>query len=109
MWEGQGNVQFLGVRRTMATKPGALDAFFDEVAEASGDSRLDPYVSRLRSDLAEMPDIEARARNLVERMALALQGSLLLRFGDPAVADAFSSRLDGDRGSAFGTLPSGTD
>jgi putative acyl-CoA dehydrogenase len=43
-------------------------------------------------------------------MALALQASLLLRFGDPAVADAFcSSRLAGDRGSAFGTLPSGTD
>ena len=94
----------------MATKRGALDAFFDEVAEASGDSRLDPYVSRLRSDLAEMTDLEARARSVVERMALALQGSLLLRFGDPAVADAFcSSRLGGDWGSAFGTLQSGTD
>src|SRR5207244_5036818 len=95
--------------RTMATTPGALDAFFAELEEASGDSRLDPYVARLRSDLADMTDIEAQARGLVERMALALQGSLLLRFGDPAVADAFcSSRLGGDRGSAFGTLPSGT-
>ncbi len=51
-----------------------------------------------------------RARRLVERMALALQGSLLVRFGDPAVADAFcASRLDGDWGQAFGTLPPGTD
>ena len=41
-------------------------------------------------------------------MALALQGSLLVRFGDPAVADAFcGSRLDGDWGRAFGTLPAG--
>ena len=110
IWEGSGNVQCLDVLRTMVTRPGALDAFFAEVGEASGDPRLDPYVSRLRSDLVEMTDIEARARDLVERMALALQGSLLLRFGDPGVADAFcSSRLGGDWGRAFGTLPSGTD
>jgi putative acyl-CoA dehydrogenase len=39
-----------------------------------------------------------------------LQGSLLVRFGDEAVADAFcASRLDGDWGRAFGTLPAGTD
>ena len=109
IWEGSGNVQCLDVLRTMATTRSALDAFFAEVGEASGDAAR-PYVSRLRSDLVEMTDIEARARDLVERMALALQGSLLLRFGDPAVADAFcSSRLGGDRGRAFGTLPSGTD
>ena len=110
IWEGSGNVQCLDVLRTMVTRPSALDAFFAEVGEASSDSSLDPYVSRLRSDLVEMTDIEARARDLVERMALALQGSLLLRFGDPVVADAFcSSRLGGDWGRAFGTLPSGTD
>ena len=43
-------------------------------------------------------------------MALALQGSLLVRYGDEAVADAFcASRLSGDWGQAFGTLPAGTD
>ena len=43
-------------------------------------------------------------------MALALQGSLLVRYGDPAVADAFcASRLRGDWGRAFGTLPAGVD
>ena len=42
--------------------------------------------------------------------ALALQGSLLVRHGDPAVADAFcASRLEGDWGRAFGTLPPGVD
>jgi putative acyl-CoA dehydrogenase len=110
IWEGSGNVQCLDVLRTMATTRGAVDAFFAEVEEARGDSRLDPYVARLRSDLRDMEEIEARARGLVERMALALQGSLLLRFGDPAVADAFcSSRLAGEWGHAFGTLPRGTD
>ena len=39
-----------------------------------------------------------------------LQGSLLVRYGDPAVADAFAaSRLGGDWGGAFGTLPAGAD
>jgi putative acyl-CoA dehydrogenase len=110
IWEGSGNVQCLDVLRTLATNRRALDAFFAEVGEAVGDPRLDPYASRLRADLAETADIEARARNLVERMALALQGSLLLRFGDPAVADAFcSSRLGEHWGRAFGTLPRGTD
>ena len=43
-------------------------------------------------------------------MALALQASLLVRYGDEAVADAFcASRLSGDWGQAFGTLPAGTD
>ena len=54
--------------------------------------------------------MELRARRLVERMALALQASLLVRYGDPAVADAFcASRLEGDWGNAFGTLPAGVD
>ena len=57
-----------------------------------------------------MAEIETRARRIVERMALLLQGSLMVRFGDEASADAFcASRLDGDWGRAFGTLPAGTD
>jgi putative acyl-CoA dehydrogenase len=47
---------------------------------------------------------------VVERMALALQASLLVRYGDETVADAFcASRLSGDWGRAFGTLPAGID
>jgi putative acyl-CoA dehydrogenase len=43
-------------------------------------------------------------------MALLLQGSLVLRFAHPAVADAFcASRLARDAGLAFGTLPRGVD
>jgi putative acyl-CoA dehydrogenase len=43
-------------------------------------------------------------------MALALQGSLLVRHAPPAVADAFcASRLAGDGGLSYGTLPPGVD
>ena len=53
-----------------------------------------------------MEGIEARARRIVERMAIVLQGSLMVRYGDEASADAFcASRLAGDWGQAFGTLP----
>ena len=111
IWEGSGNVQCLDVLRAMVRGPEALEAFFGEVGEATGaDARVDAAASSLREELADMTEIESRARRLVERMALVLQGSLLVRFGDPAVADAFcASRLDGDWGRAFGTLPAGTD
>ena len=82
-----------------------------EVGEAAGaEPRLDRAAAALREELADLEAIESRARRVVERMALVLQGSLLVRFGDPAVADAFcASRLGGDWGRAFGTLPGGTD
>lgn len=112
IWEGSGNVQCLDALRAMVKSPASFDAFFDEVAEAAGaDARLDAHVDRLRDSIANSPEtLEVRARRVVEDMALALQGSLLVRHGDPAVADAFcASRLGGDWGEAFGTLPAGLD
>jgi putative acyl-CoA dehydrogenase len=50
------------------------------------------------------------ARRIAERMALALQASLLIRHSIALVADAFcASRLANDSGRAFGTLPKNTD
>jgi putative acyl-CoA dehydrogenase len=111
IWEGSGNVQCLDVLRAMAKSPASVEAFFGEIEEAAGaDPRLDSYVALLRKGLTDLDGIEARARSIVERMALALQASLLVRLGDPASADAFcASRLAGDSGLAFGTLPAGTD
>jgi putative acyl-CoA dehydrogenase len=58
--------------------------------------------------LRQADAIELRARRLVERMAIALQGSILLRHGLPETAEAFAAtRLAGDHGRSFGTLPSG--
>ena len=46
----------------------------------------------------------------MEQAALVLQGSLLVRHAPEPVADAFcATRLGGDGGRAFGTLPPGTD
>jgi putative acyl-CoA dehydrogenase len=112
IWEGSGNVQALDVLRAMARNPEAVEAFADEIGQgAVAEPRLDEFGRRLRDDLASDPEtLETRARRLVERMALALQASLLVRYGDPATADAFcASRLAGDSGRAFGTLPAGTD
>ena len=112
IWEGSGNVQCLDVLRAMIKSPAALEAFFAEVQEgAAAEPRLDAYAKTLREEIpGEVETVEVRARRIVERMALALQASLLVRFGDEAVADAFcASRLDGDWGQAFGTLPPGID
>ncbi|HEX6167173.1 MAG TPA: acyl-CoA dehydrogenase family protein [Acidimicrobiales bacterium] len=111
IWEGSGNVICLDVLRALAREPQALEAFMDEIDAAAGaDGRLDAAVARVRSELGALEGIESRARRVVEAMALAFQGSLLVRHGHPAVADAFlASRLAGDEGLALGTLPPGVD
>jgi putative acyl-CoA dehydrogenase len=107
IWEGSGNVMCLDVLRAMARTPASLDAFLAEVDLAAGaDPHLDAHVRVLRTELADFDAVERRARRLVERMGLALQASLLVRHAPPAVADAFcASRLSGEGGHEYGTLP----
>ena len=109
IWEGSGNVNCLDVLRAMGRSPEAVEAFFTELDEAH-DERVDAHSRKLKAALADGADLEMRARRVVEAMAIGLQASLLLRFGDPAVAEAFAvSRLAGDHGRAYGTLPPGLD
>jgi putative acyl-CoA dehydrogenase len=110
IWEGSGNVMCLDVLRALERTPDAADALRAELMPARGiEPRLDRYLQRLDSVLAARPD-EAQARRLAEMLVLAVQGALVVRFAPPAVADAFcASRLEGERGGAFGTLPSGVD
>jgi putative acyl-CoA dehydrogenase len=111
IWEGSGNVQALDVLRALQREPAALNAFLGEVGRARGaDHRLDGAVKDLLTELGDLEGIEARARRLVERMALVLQGALLVQYAPPEVADAFcASRLGRDQGAAFGTLPATLD
>jgi putative acyl-CoA dehydrogenase len=111
IWEGSGNVMCLDVLRALIRTPATLDVFFAELDQAKGaDKRLDDAVIRLRDQFAHPEDLEVRARRVVERMALCLQGSLLVRAVPAAVADAFcASRLAGDGGLEYGTLPAGAD
>jgi putative acyl-CoA dehydrogenase len=111
IWEGSGNVAALDLLRAMLKEPQTVEAFFAEVEPAAGANRdLDAAVDEVRKSLGDLATIELRARRVAERMALVLQASLLVRHSVPAVADAFcASRLGGDWGQAYGTLPPGLD
>jgi putative acyl-CoA dehydrogenase len=111
VWEGSGNVMCLDVLRALSRSPEILERFFAEVDEARGaDPRLDAFTDSVRAEFSDPEGLERRARRIVERLALALQGSLMVRFGLPAAADAFcAARLAGDAGLAFGTIPASVD
>ena len=100
IWEGSGNVIALDVLRALAREPVAAEAVLAEVdAAAGGDARLDAAAKQLRADLAH-PLPEALGRQVATRLALALQGSLLVRYAPAAVADAFCATRLGPDGPA---------
>ena len=106
IWEGSGNVAALDVLRAMKKEPESVQEFLAAVTGV--DPRIDDALTELGTALSDVD--ESQARRVVERMALILQGALLVKHGHPAVADAFlGSRLGGDWGVAFGTLPKSTD
>src|SRR5260370_36070938 len=103
IWEGSGNVSALDTLRATATRPECVDVLFDELAKTKGqDPRLDAYVDTLKPALEDLGAIQYRARKIAEDISLALQGSLLVRHGHPAVAEAFlATRMGGAWGGAF--------
>ena len=111
IWEGSGNVQCLDMLRAMSRTPGSLEALISEIEEARGQHELlDQHVKQLKQTLGDMSNIEYRARSVVEKMALALQASVLLRGDNDSVADAFCrARFQPDSHQMFGTLPQGID
>jgi putative acyl-CoA dehydrogenase len=111
IWEGSGNVICLDVLRAMTKEPESVEVFLEELALARGeDRRFDELLASIPALWSDPVDLQGQARRLVERMALALQASLLIRHGDPEVASAFvASRLGGVGGLAFGNLPRGCD
>jgi putative acyl-CoA dehydrogenase len=123
IWEGSGNVAALDVLRAIGSERDGLPAFLAECdLAAGGDRRLDAHLGALRERVGSLlsdgsGDVELRlyesqfgARRLVEELAVALQGSLLVRHAPPAVADAFcAARCDGGGGRVYGTLPVGVD
>jgi len=116
LWEGSGNVIALDVLRALAREPESAAAFEEEVSLAAGEHPLlDAHIVATRRLLRETAGADAasaalNARRLVEQLALALQGSLLVRTAPTAVSDAFiASRLGETRGHLYGVLPAGTD
>jgi putative acyl-CoA dehydrogenase len=120
IWEGSGNVICLDVLRALNKDPATVEALFAELqATAGADKRLDGYVAGIQERLTGKAtngslhgygDAEYAARELTEKLALALQASLAVRHSSPAFAEAFiASRLAGQHGQVFGTLPAGID
>ncbi len=107
IWEGSGNVICLDVLRSIARDPQSVGAVLEEIdAAATQDRRLAGCAAGLERELQDPNDLDFRARRLAEKLALALQASLMVKHAPPAVADAFcASRLRGQGGMAFGTLP----
>jgi putative acyl-CoA dehydrogenase len=109
IWEGSGNVIALDVLRAAGRSPDSLQMFIVELEEASGmDDRLDAAIAQTRTVIDRARDLELEARRIVEQLATTWAGTLLARHGDEGVFDAYAAtRLSGDHGSLFGTLPSG--
>ena len=108
-WEGSGNVQCLDVLRALSKEPGVLDALFTELGDGHGDTRLQAHIGQLKHAFADKDDIQYRARQLTEDVAIALQAKLLLEAGNATVSDAFIASRLGQGGRVYGTLPRGID
>lgn len=111
IWEGSGNVQCLDILRALNKQPEVLEAYFAELARAKGaNQQLDHYIKSMQQAFRQTDDLEYRARNLADRMALALQGALLVQYAPDYVADAFcAGRLGEHSGLNYGNLPRGLD
>jgi putative acyl-CoA dehydrogenase len=115
LWEGPGNVTALDVLRAMSLQPRSMEVLLGEVDRARGaDPRLDRAMDEVagflqaasREARRDPAAVEAGARWMVERLAVVLQASLLVRHAPEAVASAFlATRVSGGGGALLGTLP----
>lgn len=107
IWEGSANIICIDVLRTMARDPSATELLIKELDSARGGNRsLDKGINELKDLINDRSREESEARRLVEFMAIILQGALLVKHGPASVSDAFcASRLGGDWGRSYGTLP----
>lgn len=109
IWEGSGNIMALDLLRALR-QTDAVAALEAELAPARGvhpafDRWLGTWSARL-----EAAATESDARRLAQDVALAVQAAWLARCAPAPVAQAFcASRLGGDWGQTFGTLPAGVD
>jgi putative acyl-CoA dehydrogenase len=120
IWEGSGNVICLDVLRALGKEPGTAEALIHELRCALGkDARLDAYLAQTEAELTKNlkhdlnggkgdRESQGQARRLTESLALALQGALMAQHGQADAGEAFiASRLAGNHGQTFGTLPAG--
>jgi putative acyl-CoA dehydrogenase len=106
IWEGSGNVMCLDVLRALTKEPATVEALLADLQSTAGaDKRLDAFAKSIGNRLSAEAGDKYAARHLTEKLALALQASLMVRHSSPAMAEAFiASRMAGQHGNAFGTL-----
>ena len=111
IWEGSGNVIALDMNRAVAKSPESLEAFLSELECSAGSHPpLKTELDLIRQQFTDVTAGEANSRRLIERLAVAWSSALLIAHGNQSVADAYlRSRLGGDHGSQFGTLPTDCD
>jgi putative acyl-CoA dehydrogenase len=104
IWEGSGNVICLDVLRSVEREPDSVEALLAEIGRGGVRSRRG--ATTISQMLENSASAELQARRIVEAIAVALQASLMEQHALPEAADAFcASRLEGDWGRTFGTLP----
>ena len=110
IWEGSGNVQCLDLLRVLHREPETLKALLSELEQASGKHPLyDSALAKLQKALARRDNVEIRARQLMEQLALCWQASTLLVYGDRLIAEAFVRSRLADTFHQYGTLPDDID
>ena len=106
IWEGSGNVICLDVLRSLQKGPEGMEVLLQEVGR--GGERARKGLLSVSTMLRDSQAAEAQSRRIVESIAISLQASLMLRHAGEHAAHAYcASRLEGDGGRAFGTLPAG--
>ena len=110
IWEGSGNVQCLDVLRSIGKEPQSVEALLNEIKSASGANKnFDNFARNIEEELLNVNDLEFRARRVVEKLALALQASVLIKNAPNFVGDAFCNSRLTENYLSFGTLPVGTE
>ena len=109
IWEGSGNVICLDVLRTLNKEPSVFDELLKEIEAAKGmDSVFDLFVTKMKNDInysIKNGSMEFNLRQIVDCLAVSLQGSLLLRYGNKVIAESFiRSRMSEKNNFTYGTL-----
>jgi putative acyl-CoA dehydrogenase len=111
IWEGSGNVMGLDVLRVLERSPETVELVLDPIETAcSGEPRLKEAVGRIKTLLGEAKRDQSMARTLVEQLALAQAGALLLVHAPASVADGFlATRIAGGAHNTYGAGAYGID
>ncbi|MGH6802614.1 MAG: isovaleryl-CoA dehydrogenase [Methyloceanibacter sp.] len=104
IWEGSGNVMCLDVLRVVEKEREAVDRVVAELEDvAAGESRLSAVLARIKALITECSRDQRAARSLVEQLALAQAGALLIHHAPEAVSDGFlATRLGGTWRHTYG-------